>query len=70
MSSIVWRLRSYVTWQRLWSILLTFIIVSSIAIFALTRIEDHIQSEPTKDHYMAMAQTYFLIGNVMILITN
>jgi uncharacterized membrane protein YfcA len=123
-AAIVWRLRSYVTWQRLWSILLTFIIVSSIAIFALTRIEDHIlrrilgvalilisiyfmlfsqriklpttkkvqvgagtlsglmggffgmqgppavlyfiQSEPTKDHYMAMAQTYFLIGNVMM----
>jgi hypothetical protein len=27
---------------RLWPILLTFIIVSTIAIFALTRIEDHI----------------------------
>ena len=115
-------------WQsqllRLWPILLTFIIVSTIAIFALTRIEDHIlqrilgvalilisiyfmlfsqriklpttknvqvgagtlsglmggffgmqgppavlyfiQSEPTKEHYMAMAQTYFLIGNVMM----
>ncbi len=25
-----------------------------------------IQSEPTKEHYMAMAQTYFLIGNVMM----
>ena len=118
------RLRNYVTWQRLWPILLTFIIVSTIAIFALTRIEDHIlrrilgvalvlisiyfmlfsqkiklpttkrvqvgagtlsglmggffgmqgppavlyfiQSEPTKEHYMAMAQTYFLIGNVMM----
>ena len=123
-AAIVWRLRSYVTWQRLWPILLTFIIVSTIAIFALTRIEDHIlrrilgvalilisiyfmlfsqriklqttkkvqvsagtlsglmggffgmqgppavlyfiQSEPTKEHYMAMAQTYFLIGNVMM----
>ena len=136
---IVWRLREYVTWQRLWPILLTFIIVSTIAIFALTRIEDHIlrqilgmalivisiyfalflrpdgskrpeversqkiklpttkrvqvgagtlsglmggffgmqgppavlyfiQSEPTKEHYMAMAQTYFLIGNVMMTI--
>ena len=40
-AAIVWRLRSYVTWQRLWPILLTFIIVSTIAIFALTRIEDH-----------------------------
>ena len=123
-AAIVWRLRNYVTWQRLWPILLTFIIVSTIAIFALTRIEDHIlrrilgvalilisiyfmlfsqriklsttkkvqvgagtlsglmggffgmqgppavlyfiQSEPTKEHYMAMAQTYFLIGNVMM----
>ena len=25
-----------------------------------------IQSEPTKEHYMAMAQTYFFIGNVMM----
>ena len=109
-AAIVWRLRSYVTWQRLWPILLTFIFVSTIAIFALTRIEDHIlrrilgvalilisiyfmlfgagtlsglmggffgmqgppavlyfiQSEPTKEHYMAMAQTYFLIGNLMM----
>ena len=112
------------SWKRLWPILLTFIVVSTIAIFALTRIEDHIlrrilgvalivisiyfalfsqkiklpttkrvqvgagtlsglmggffgmqgppavlyfiQSEPTKEHYMAMAQTYFLIGNVMM----
>ena len=123
-AAIVWRLRNYVTWQRLWPILLTFIIVSTIAIFALTRIEDHIlrrilgvalilisiyfmlfsqriklpttkkvqvgagtlsglmggffgmqgppavlyfiQSEPMKEHYMAMAQTYFLIGNLMM----
>ena len=28
-AAIVWRLRSYVTWQRLWPILLTFIIVST-----------------------------------------
>ena len=41
-ASIAWRLRGYVTWSRLWPILLTFIIVSTIAIFALTRIEDHI----------------------------
>ena len=39
---IAWRLRRFVAWQRLWTILLTFIIVSTIAIFALTRIEDHI----------------------------
>ena len=41
-AAIVWRLRDYVTWQRIWPILLTFILVSTIAIFALTRIEDHI----------------------------
>ncbi|MCR5513435.1 MAG: sulfite exporter TauE/SafE family protein [Prevotella sp.] len=123
---IVWRLREFVTWQRLWPILLTFIIVSTMAIFALKRIEDQIlrqilgvalilisiyfaafsqsiklpttkwmqvgagslsglmggffgmqgppavlyfiQSEPSKEHYMAMAQTYFLIGNMMMTI--
>ena len=88
-ASIAWRLRGYVTWSRLWPILLTFIIVSTIAIFALTRIEDHIlrrilgvalilisiyfmlfsqriKLPTTKEHYMAMAQTYFLIGNVMM----
>ena len=123
-AAIVWRLRRYVTWQRMWPILLTFMVVSTMAIFVLTRIEDHIlrqilgvaliaisiyfalfsqkiklpttkqvqvgagtlsglmggffgmqgppavlyfiQSEPTKEHYMAMAQTYFLIGNAMM----
>ncbi len=122
--TIVWRLRKYIVWCRLWLILLTFLVVSTLAIFALSRIEDHIlrrilgvalivisiyfalfsqriklpttknvqmaagtlsgvmggffgmqgppavlyfiQSEPTKEHYMAMAQTYFLIGNVMM----
>ena len=120
----VWRLRGYVVWQWLWTILLTFIVVSTIAIFTLKRIEDHtlrqilgvalilisiyfaafsqkiklpttkkvqvgagtlsglmggffgmqgppavlyfIQSAPSKEHYMAMTQTYFLIGNVMM----
>ena len=123
---ITWKLRTYVTWKRLWVILLTFIIVSTIAIFALTRIEDRllrqilgvalvmisiyfilfsqriklpttkrvqagagtlsglmggffgmqgppavlyfIQSEPSKEHYMAIAQTYFLIGNIIMTI--
>ena len=123
---IVWRLWEHVTWRRLWPILLTFIVVSTIAIFALKRIEDHvlrqilgvalilvsiyfavfsqkiklpttkrvqvgagtlsglmggffgmqgppavlyfIQSEPTKERYMAMTQTYFLIGNVMMTV--
>ncbi len=125
-AGIVWRLRQHICWQRLRTILLTFILVSTIAIFALTRIEDHvlrqilgvalilisiyfavfskriilpttkkvqvgagtlsglmggffgmqgppavlyfIQSEPTKEHYMAMAQTYFLIGNIMMTV--
>ena len=39
---IVWRLRRFVTWQRMWPILLSFIVVSTMAIFVLTRIEDHI----------------------------
>jgi len=124
--SIVWRLREYITWHRLWTILVTFFIVSTIAIFTLKQIEDHIlrkilgvvlilisiyfslfsqrihisttkvtqisagtlsglmggffgmqgppavlyfiQSEPTKKHYMAMAQTYFLLGNINMTI--
>ena len=87
-AAIVWRLRGYVTWNRLWPILVTFIIVSTIAIFALTRIEDHILRRilgvalilisiyfmlfsqriklPTTKKVLAMAQTYFLIGNVMM----
>ena len=125
-AAIVWRLRSYVAWQRLWPILLTFIIVSTIAIFALTRIEDHIlrrilgvalilisiyfmlfsqriklpttkkvqvgagtlsglmggffgmqgppavlyfiSSEKDKQHYMAMTQVYFVLGNAMMTV--
>ncbi len=125
-SVIVWRLRSYVCWQRLWVILLSFMLVSTAAIFVLKRIEDQtlrqilgvalivislyfilfsqrvklpttmgvqvgagtlsglmggffgmqgppavlyfIQSEPTKENYMAMAQTYFLLGNMMMTV--
>ena len=121
---IVWRLRRFICWQRLWMILFTFIVVSAVAIFWLTSIEDQllhiilgctlvltsiyfvvfsqriklpatrsvqigagglsglmggffgmqgppavlyfISSEPSKEHYMAMAQTYFLIGNAMM----
>ena len=121
---IVWRLRRFICWQRLWVILLTFVVVSAVAIFWLTSIEDRllhiilgctlvltsiyfvvfsqriklpatrsvqigagglsglmggffgmqgppavlyfISSEPSKEHYMAMAQTYFLIGNAMM----
>ncbi|MBO5824843.1 MAG: sulfite exporter TauE/SafE family protein [Prevotella sp.] len=121
---IVWRLRRFICWQRLWMILLTFVVVSAVAIFWLASIEDRllhiilgcvlvltsiyfavfsqriklpatrsvqigagglsglmggffgmqgppavlyfISSEPSKEHYMAMAQTYFLIGNAMM----
>lgn len=121
---IVWRLRRFICWQRLWMILFTFVVVSAVAIFWLTSIEDRllhiilgctlvltsiyfvvfsqriklpatrsvqigagglsglmggffgmqgppavlyfISSEPSKEHYMAMAQTYFLIGNAMM----
>lgn len=124
--AIVTRFRKYITLRRLLPILLTFIIVSAIAISLLTRIEGRtmrlvlggililtslyfsffkdrirqyirptlptqigagtlsgimgglfgmqgppavlyfISSEPDKDHYMAMTQTYFLIGNTMM----
>ncbi len=134
-SVIVARLRQYIVWQRLWRILLSFIIVSTFAIFALTRLEDHVlrrilgvalilisfyflrysgriklpttkrvqvgagalsglmggffgmqgppavlyfmQSEMAgergkdlhaKERYMAMAQTYFLIGNCIMTV--
>ena len=93
---IVWRMRSYVTWKRLWPILLTFIISIYFALFSqkiklptTKRVQVgagtfsglmggffgmqgppavlyFIQSEPSKEHYMAMTQTYFLIGNVMM----
>ncbi len=123
---IAFRMRKHVTWKRLLPILITFIIISSGAIFLLTRIHDDtlrkilgivliltalyfaffskrislpttlpyqigagtisgimggffgmqgppavlyfISSEPSKECYMAMAQTYFLIGNAMMTI--
>ena len=39
---IVFRLRRFICWQRLWMILLTFIVVSAFAIFWLTSIEDRL----------------------------
>lgn len=39
---IVFRLRRFICWQRLWVILLTFIVVSAVAIFWLTSIEDRL----------------------------
>ncbi len=123
---IAWRMRKFITWKRLLPILITFIIISSVAICFLAKIHDDIlrrilgiiliitalyfaffsrriklpttisyqigagtisgimggffgmqgppavlyfiSSEPDKDSYMAMAQTYFLIGNFMMTI--
>ena len=120
------RMRKYITWKRLFPILITFIIVSAVAICMLARIHDNtlrkvlgiiliitalhfaffssriklkttlpyqigagtisgimggffgmqgppavlyfISSEPDKNSYMAMVQTYFLIGNAMMTI--
>lgn len=120
------RMRKYITWKRLFPILITFIIISAAAICMLTRIHDNtlrkilgiilvitalyfaffsrriklkttlpyqigagtisgimggffgmqgppavlyfISSEPDKNSYMAMVQTYFLIGNAMMTI--
>ncbi len=125
-SVIAWRMRAYLCWRRLWTILLSFVVVSTVAIFVLKRIEDQtlrqilgvalvvisiyfmvfsqhiklpttkgvqvgagalsglmggffgmqgppavlyfIQSEPSKEHYMAMAQTYFLLGNSVMTV--
>lgn len=124
--TIVARYRKWVTWKRLLPILITFILVSAVAICMLTRIEGRtmrvilgiiliftclyfsffkdrikkyisptpacqigagtlsgvmgglfgmqgppavlyfISSEPDKEHYMAMTQMYFLIGNAMM----
>lgn len=120
------RMRKYITWKRLFPILITFIIISAAAICMLARIHDNtlrkilgiilmitalyfaffsrriklkttlpyqigagtisgimgglfgmqgppavlyfISSEPDKNSYMAMVQTYFLIGNAMMTI--
>ncbi|WP_044263308.1 sulfite exporter TauE/SafE family protein [Bacteroides timonensis] len=118
------KMRRYIVWNRLLPILITFVLVSGAAIFALSRVEDHllrrvlgivlvltslyfaffskrirlkatlsvqisagtlsglmggffamqgppavlyfISSEEDKDHYMAITQCYFLIGNVLM----
>ena len=124
--TIAIRLSRKVTWRRLFPMLVTFIIVSSICIFFLRRIEDvllrqilgvvliltsiyfafiskhitikptpkaqvgtgilsglmggffgmqgppavlyYISSEPDKEHYMAMTQVYFVLGNAMMTV--
>lgn len=118
------RMRRFISWKRLIPILVTFIVISSAAIFMLSKIHDStirsvlgilliaislyfaffknrislkttlpyqigagtlsglmggffgmqgppavlyfISSEPDKEHYMAMIQAYFLIGNAMM----
>lgn len=124
---IVIQKRCYVTWSRLWLIMTTFVCVSVIAVFMLSRMEYRIlnimlgitlisvsiyfaffsrrlkmrttaamqvtsgiisglmggffgmqgppavlyfvNSEPDKEHYIAMTQTYFLIGNSIMTVT-
>ena len=67
---IVWRVRGYVTWKRLWPILLTFIVVSTIAIFALTRIEDHILKRIPNRIFRYIVYAYIAVSGVIILMTN
>ena len=67
---IVWRMRGYVTWKRLWPILLTFIVVSTIAIFALTRIEDHILKRIPNRIFRYIVYAYIAVSGVIILMTN
>ena len=123
---VVYKMRKYLNTKHLFPILLTFILVSSIAIFTLKRLDDwflrmvlgiililvsfyfilfsnkiklkttfptqvfivtlsgllggffgmqgppavlyFLQSEPDKEHYMALIQTYLLISNIVMLI--
>lgn len=123
---IAFKMRRYVSWKRLWPMLLTFAVVSTAAVFSLKSINDivlrrilgavliltsfyfllssriHIRpsvpaqlgmgtisgvlggffgmqgppavlyfmaSEPDKEHYMAMIQTYLLLGNALMTLT-
>ena len=123
---VVIRMRRYLSWRRLWLILLTFIVVSTVAVFALKRIDSlllnrvlgvvligcslyfafvskriklkptrkaqvgagalsglmggffamqgppavlyFIASEEDKEHYMAMIQAYFFLGNLSMTV--
>jgi len=69
-SVIVARLRKYVVWQRLWRILLTFMIVSTFAIFVLTRMEDHVLRR-ILGVALILISLYFLLysGHVKLQIT-
>ena len=61
-AAIVWRLRSYVTWQRLWPILLTFIIVTMLGAYVFKHIPNRI--------FRYIVYAYICISGVIILITN
>ena len=61
-AAIVWRLRSYVTWQRLWPILLTFIIVTMLGAYVFKHISNRI--------FRYIVYAYICISGVIILITN
>lgn len=121
------RMRRYLSWNRMWLILCTFVVVSTVAVFALKRIDNallnrilgvvlilcslyfaffsrRIQLKPTrstqlgagtlsglmggffamqgppavlyfiasekdKEHYMAMVQCYFLLGNLAMTVS-
>lgn len=123
---ITWKMRKYIVWNRLLPILVTFVLVSGVAIFVLSKVEDHllrrvlgvvliltglyfaffskrirlnttlpvqitagtlsglmggffamqgppavlyfISSERDKEHYMAMTQCYFVVGNLLMTI--
>ena len=59
-AAIVWRLRSYVTWQRLWPILLTFIIVTMLGAYVFKHIPNRI--------FRYIVYAYICISGVIILI--
>ena len=61
-AAIVWRLRSYVTWQRLWPILLTFIIVTMLGAYVFKHIPNRI--------FRYIVYAYICISGIIILITN
>lgn len=121
------KMRRYLSWSRLWRILLTFVVVSSLSVFVLKRMDNallnrilgvvlilcslyfaffskriqlkptrttqigagtlsglmggffamqgppavlyFISSEKDKEHYMAMVQCYFLLGNLTMTIS-
>ena len=60
-AAIVWRLRDYVTWQRLWPILLTFIIVTMLSAYVFKHIPNRI--------FRYIVYAYIAISGVIILLS-